>query len=79
MSIIHVRSIPEDLYGQLQDRAKCHHRSMEAEVRDILQNAIQQPPVYRGQRHVNFDLIAKLDLGTVVFEPMNPSLNEIEL
>lgn len=36
MSVIHVRSVPEDLVALLQDRAKGHHRSMEAEVREIL-------------------------------------------
>jgi plasmid stability protein len=78
MAIIHVRSLPEDLIVQLQARAKGHHRSMEAEVRSILAEAIQPPPVNRGQRHVNFALIAKMDLGEVVFEPMSPSLREIE-
>jgi plasmid stability protein len=79
MSVIHVRSIPETLLDQLQVRAKGHHRSMEAEVRAILADAIQPLPIYRGQRHVNFDLIARLDLGEVVFEPMGPSLGELEL
>ena len=62
MSVIHVRSIPEDLVALLQARAKGHHRSMEAEVRAILAEAIQPPPVQRGQRHVNFNLIEKIEL-----------------
>ena len=78
MAIIHVRSLPEDLVAQLQVRARGHQRSMEAEVRAILAEAVQPQPVYRGQRHVNFDLIAKMALGEVVFAPMTPSLGEIE-
>ncbi len=79
MAIIHVRSISEDLVSQLQTRAKGHHRSMEAEVRVILADAVQPPPIARGTRHLNFDLIAKADLGDVVLAPMSPTLRELEL
>ena len=79
MSVIHVRSIPEELAARLTEQAKRHHRSMEAEVRSILAEAIQPLPVARAPRHVNFDLIAKLNLGEVAFEPMSPSLREVEL
>ena len=79
MSVIHVRSVSEDLVGRLQARAKGHHRSMEAEVRAILAEAVQPLPAYGGARHVNFDLIARMDLGDVVFEPMVPLLREVEL
>ena len=79
MSVIHVRSIPEDLVGRLQARARGHHRSMEAEVRAILADAMQPPSVEHGVRHLNFDLIAKMDLGNAVFEPMNTLLCEVKL
>ena len=79
MSVIHVRSIPEDLVGRLQARARGHHRSMEAEVRAILADAMQPSPVEHGARHLNFDLIAKMDLGNAVFEPMNTLLCEVKL
>ncbi len=79
MSIIHVRSVPDELAARLQARAKGHHRSMEAEVRAILTDAVQLHPPAQGPRHVNFDLIAKMELGEVSFEPMRPSLREVEL
>lgn len=79
MSVIHVRSVPEELAARLQARAKGHHRSMEAEVRVILADAVQLQPPASGPRHVNFDLIAKMDLGVLSFEPMRPSLKEVEL
>ena len=79
MSVIHVRSIPDELATRLQAQAKRHHRSMEAEVRSILAEAIQPLPVTRAPRHVNFDLIAKMNLGDLAFEPMSPSLREVEL
>ena len=79
MSVIHVRSVSEDLVTRLQARARGHHRSMEAEVRVILADAVQPLPIYGAMRHVNFDLIAKTGLGEVVFEPMSPELREFEL
>jgi hypothetical protein len=41
-------------------------------------NAGPTPPVYPGQRHVDFAIIARMDLGEVVFEPMRPSLREVD-
>ena len=79
MPVIHVRSISEDLMTRLQARARGHYRSMEAEVRVILSEAVQPLPIYRAVRHVNFDLIAKTGLGEMTFEPMRPALREFEL
>ena len=79
MPIIHVRNIPEELAAQLQARAKEHRRSMEAEVRMILAEAMLPRPLHQGPRHVNFDLIATVDLGEWVVEPMDPELGEVEL
>jgi len=78
MSVIHVRNVPEDLAARLQARAREHRRSMEAEVRMILAEAMLPRPVFQGPRHLNFDLIASLDLEEVVLEPMNPELHEID-
>jgi len=41
MAQILVRNLDDRLKGRLQRRAKRHGRSMEAEVRDILQNALK--------------------------------------
>jgi plasmid stability protein len=78
MSVITVRSLPEDLTAQLQRQAKAHHRSMEAEVRAILAEAMQPILTRQGSRHVNFDLIDKTDLGELLLEPIRPLLDEIE-
>ena len=79
MSTIHVRSVPEEVLLQLQARARDHQRSMEAEVRVILAEAMLPQPVQRGPRHVNFDLIAREALGDVELGPMQPALGEVEL
>jgi plasmid stability protein len=79
MPIIHVRSISEDLITLLRAKARGHFRSMEAEVRAILSEALQPPPVHGPVRHVNFDLIARTDLGDVTFDPVRPAFRELEL
>jgi plasmid stability protein len=42
MAQLVVRNIEEDVKKRLQKRAKRHGRSMEAEVRDILHNAVKK-------------------------------------
>ena len=42
MAQLVVRNIEDDLKSRLQRRAAKHGRSMEAEVRDILRNAVKQ-------------------------------------
>ena len=38
-----VRNVEESVKARLQRRARRHGRSMEAEVRDILRNAVNEP------------------------------------
>ena len=77
MAVITVRSLPEGLTAQIQRQAKAHHRSMEAEVRAILAQAMQPILTRTGSRHVNFDLIDKTALGELIIEPTCPSLDEM--
>jgi plasmid stability protein len=39
MAQLVVRNIEDEVKARLQERARRHHRSLEAEVRDILRNA----------------------------------------
>lgn len=51
MAQILVRQLDDDVKDRLQRRAREHGRSTEAEVREILRNAVrddQQPPVKLG-------------------------------
>ena len=41
MAQLVVRNIDDDVKAKLQRRAKCHGRSTEEEVRDILRNAVK--------------------------------------
>lgn len=47
MAVLTVRNVPEDVHRALRIRAAEHGRSTEAEVRDILANAVK-PPLRMG-------------------------------
>jgi len=40
MATLHVRSVPDDLYRRLQAHADAEHRSLSAEVIDLLQAGV---------------------------------------
>ena len=42
MPILHVRSVPEDLYARLKDRAEAERRSLSAEVITLLEWAVTE-------------------------------------
>ena len=48
MAQLLVRNLEDRLKGRLQHRAKRHGRSMEAEAREILRNALQQDEAPSG-------------------------------
>lgn len=49
MSMMTVRNIPDSIHNALRARAKAHHRSTEAEVRAILEQAMRaENPVRLG-------------------------------
>ncbi|MDR1020285.1 MAG: Arc family DNA-binding protein [Synergistaceae bacterium] len=55
MSVLTVRNIPDEVHSALRVRAATNGRSMEAEVRDILKNALKP-----GQRLQMGNAIAEL-------------------
>ncbi len=69
-----VRNIEETVKRQIKKRAKANHRSMEAEVREILREAVGFPnrrPSQGGEKGLGtlFHSYFK-DLGGVDFEPL---------
>ncbi len=78
MPTIHVRNVPENVALGVKALARDHRRSMEAEVLELLAQATsgnRQPPA----RHMNFDLVKAVDLGSIDFEPMTVSMREPDL
>jgi plasmid stability protein len=49
MPILHVRNVPESLYGQLRRRAASQGRSVSAEVIRLLEQALEEPERDQGE------------------------------
>lgn len=43
MPILHVRSVPEELYERIRQRARAKNRSISAEVIGLLERGLQEP------------------------------------
>jgi antitoxin FitA len=44
MAILHIRNVPDDLYERLRRRAAGQHRSLSAEVIDLLESGVRAMP-----------------------------------
>lgn len=44
MPILHIRNVPDELYAQLRSRAVAQHRSLSAEVIDLLEAGVRAIP-----------------------------------
>ena len=53
MPILHVRNVPESLYGQLRRRAASQGRSVSSEVIRLLEQALEEPERDQGEILVN--------------------------
>ena len=74
MASITIRNLDDDLKRRLRVRAAEHGRSMEAEVRDILRQAVGQPnaPKNLGQAiQVRFAALGGVDLHLPARTPMS--------
>ena len=54
MAVLHVRSVPDDLYDTLKRRAQAEGRSLSAEVTWLLSQAVQEPA--RSQSEILVDI-----------------------
>ncbi len=52
MPILHVRSVPDDLYTRIQQLARAQNRSMSAQVISLLDQALQAEEARRSQARV---------------------------
>jgi len=58
-----IRNLPAGTKAALRARAKQHHRSVEAEARDVLARALEGEPI------TIVDLLSTEDGGDIEFEP----------
>jgi plasmid stability protein len=47
---LHIRNVPEDTVESLKRLARHHHRSLQGELRAILQNAASRAPIDEDQK-----------------------------
>ena len=52
MPTLHIRSVPEDLYEQIQQIARASSRSLSAQVVEMLYNALHAEQQRREQGHI---------------------------
>ena len=50
MSSIHIRSVPPEILGALKRLARAHHRSLQGELRSILERAARMAPPEAQER-----------------------------
>ncbi|GAB2460957.1 hypothetical protein GCM10027062_45610 [Nocardioides hungaricus] len=65
MSAVHIRNVPEETVARLKERAAVNGRSLEAELRLVLDEAAAQP---RGRRRRSLNLTT---VSTGRTEPFN--------
>ncbi|MGE0732921.1 MAG: Arc family DNA-binding protein [Acidimicrobiia bacterium] len=75
MATLTIREVDDDLRQKLRERAARHGRSMEAEVRAILRQALATEPTERFGTRVRLRFADLADLGDrdVGFEPPDRS------
>ena len=62
MANITIRNLDDDVVEELKDRARAHHRSLEAELRQILSEAARRP--HRDELAALAERIAQLTPAT---------------
>lgn len=65
MAAVHIRNVPEETVTRLKERAASNGRSLEAELRSLLDEAAAQP-VARKRRQINW-----ITVSTGITEPFN--------
>ncbi len=70
MANITIRNLDDDVVDELKGRAKAHHRSLEAELRQILSDAAHRP---------SMDELRALARGIAELTPAVPQTDSAEL
>ena len=79
MAILHVRNVPDDLYQQLQQRADAQHRSLNAEVLMLLEQAMAVPRAYSTAAYADLfgHIVRQREALTAANGPFPDSVAEI--
>lgn len=77
MAALNIKSIPEDLYQELKNAAKIHHRSINSEVIAILEPVLMHTRITREQ-HLNnaADTRSRVKPGTISIQDITNAIHE---
>jgi plasmid stability protein len=77
MATITLKNIPDDLYKQLKETAKAHHRSINSELINCLEIVLKPKKVPVEQRLARLrSLRAQVSPNTVMHEEIRQAINE---
>lgn len=63
MATLNVKNLPDDLYAQLQERARRNHRSVAQEVTHLIEEAVQAPD--------DLSILELEGLGSACWDPID--------
>lgn len=70
MSALHVRDVPDETIAALRERAAAHGRSMQQEIREILQAAADEPVARHALEPIDLVTVTTGEQGTWTREEM---------
>ena len=77
MATITLKNIPDDLYKQLKETAKAHHRSINSELINCLEIVLQPKKVPVEQRLARLRSVrAQVGQNTVAHQEIRQAINE---
>ena len=77
MAALNIKSIPEDLYRELKNAAKMHHRSINSEVIAILEPVLMHTKITREQHLENArNIRSRVKPGTISIQDITNAIHE---
>ena len=77
MAALNIKSIPEDLYRELKNAAKTHHRSINSEVIAILEPVLMHTRITMDQHLKNArDIRSRIKPGTIGIQDIRKAIHE---
>ncbi len=77
MAALNIKSIPEDLYRELKDSAKIHHRSINSEVISILEPVLMHTRITPNQHLENArEVRSRIKPGGISLQEIENAIHE---
>ncbi len=77
MAALNIKSIPEDLYRELKNAAKTHHRSINSEVIAILEPVLMHTKITQDQHLKNArNIRSRTEQGIISIQDIRNAIHE---